>query len=206
MFTENEVGLILENVDIEKAVIDLRKDFISHEAQFMELSDHDFLSLVLLTPAISIALANGSVSLFEELELNKRARKLSKGGYFMKKDPVVIVMGHLIEHYDKWEEKFFALLRSVMNTALDFDSIIFQDIADDDITPDSFRKEVLKAPYGFVRFLASFFCSNDDEILNVESRKINKTEYERMIYIGDKLNLKKVPIFRHFCATYEVKG
>ena len=206
MFTENEVGLMLENKDIENAVIELKNDFISHEVKFMEISDHDFLSLVLLSPAVSISLANESVSLFEELALNKRARKLSKGGYFMKKDPVVIVMGHLIKHYDKWEEKFFSLLRSVMNSALDFDSFIFQNIADEDITPVSFRKEVLKTPYGFVRFLTSFFCSGDDDILNVESRKIARIEYERMIDIGNKLDLKKVPIFRHFCATYKVLG
>ncbi len=206
MFTENEVGLMLENKDIENAVIELKKDFVRNEAKFMEISDHDFLSLVLLTPAVSIALADKNVSLFEELALNKRARKLSKGGYFWKKDPVVIAMGHLIEHYDKWEEKFFALLRSVMNTALDFDSIIYQDIADEDLTPDTFRKEVLKAPYGFVRFLASFFCTEDDDILNVESRKIVRKEYERMIDVGNKLNLKKVPVFRHFCATYQITG
>lgn len=206
MFTENEVGLMLENKDIENAVIELKKDFVRNEAKFMEISDHDFLSLVLLTPAVSIALADKNVSLFEELALNRRARKLSKGGYFWKKDPVVIAMGHLIEHYDKWEEKFFALLRSVMNTALDFDSIIYQDIADEDLTPGTFRKEVLKAPYGFVRFLASFFCTEDDDILNVESRKIVRKEYERMIDVGNKLNLKKVPVFRHFCATYQITG
>ena len=50
----------------------------------MDLSEHDFLSLILMTPTVGIALANGSISLFEELALNKMARKMSKGGYFLK--------------------------------------------------------------------------------------------------------------------------
>ena len=65
MFTENEVAIMLENKSIENSVVELKKDFIGQEAQYMELSDHDFLSLVLLTPSVGIALANNSVSLFE---------------------------------------------------------------------------------------------------------------------------------------------
>jgi len=184
MFTENEVTIMLENKGIESAVIGLKKDFIEHEAQFMEISDHDFLSLVLLTPAVGIALANDSVSLFEELALNKKARKLSFGGYFMKKDPVVSAMGFLINHYDKWKDKFYTLLTELMEIGLDLDTLRQQKVSDEDLTPNTFRKELLKAPYGFVRFMASFFCKEDDEIIDVERRSIGKTEYDRVIEIG----------------------
>ena len=61
-----------------------------------------------------MALANGSVSLFEELALNKKARKLSKGGYFLKKDPVVYAMKFLLDKYDIWEARFFEVLRLAM--------------------------------------------------------------------------------------------
>jgi len=205
MFTENEVTIMLENKGIESAVIGLKKDFIEHEAQFMEISNHDFLSLVLLTPAVGIALANDSVSLFEELALNKKARKLSFGGYFMKKDPVVSAMGFLIKHYDKWKDKFYTLLTELMEIGLDLDTLRQQKVSDEDLTPNTFRKELLKAPYGFVRFMASFFCKEDDEIIDVERRSIGKTEYDRVIEIGKSLSLDTVPIFRHFCSTYTVK-
>ncbi len=205
MFTENEVIIMLENKSIENAVIELKKDFIGQEAQYMELSDHDFLSLVLLTPSVGIALANESVSLFEEMALNKKARKLSFGGYFMKTDPVVHAMGFLIKHYDIWKDKFYGLLREIMHEGLDLDKLKKQEVADEDLTPNKFRKELLKAPYGFVRFMASFFCGEEDQIINVETRSISQTEYDRVLSIGESLELNDIPIFRHFCATYTVK-
>ncbi len=205
MFTENEVSLMIENQKVLDSLMPLKKDFLKTEAQFLEISDHDFLSLVLLSPSVGIALANGSVSLFEELALNKRARQLSKGGYFMKKDPVVIAMGYLIKHYDIWETKFMEYLKSLMNEVLNFHNVEYQDVEDDNITPGNFRKEVLKAPYGFVRFMSSFFCSEDVDIINAESRTINKVEYDKVLDIGNKLELNRIPIFRHFCATYNVR-
>ncbi len=205
MFTENEVAIMLENERIHEIVKNLKKEFKASEAQFLEIGDHDFLSLVLLTPSVGIALANGSVSLFEELSLNKKARKLSLGGYFMKKDPVVNAMGYFIKHYDLWRDKFIDLLKIVMDIALNMDDIRRVDIGEDDISPNSFRREVLRSPYGFVRFLSSFFCSDDDEIINVEQRSIAKDEYDVVVDLGKKLDLDSVPIFRHFCATYTVK-
>ena len=205
MFTENEVSLMIENEKVVEELKPLKKDFLKNEAQFLEISDHDFLSLVLLSPSVGIALANGSVSLFEELALNKRARQLSKGGYFMKKDPVVIAMGYLIKKYDNWEMKFMDYLKKLMNETLDLHKVDYQDVADEDVTPGSFRREVLKAPYGFVRFLSSFFCSEDIDIINAESRNIHKVEFEKVLDIGEKLELNKIPIFRHFCATYNVR-
>ena len=171
----------------------------------MELSDHDFLSLVLLTPSVGISLANDSVSFFEEMALNKKARKLSFGGYFLKADPVVHAMGYLINHYDIWKDKFYGLLRDIMHDGLDLDKLKKEEVADENLTPNKFRKELLKAPYGFVRFMASFFCSEDDQIINVERRSISKIEYERILTIGKSLELNDIPIFRHFCATYTVK-
>jgi len=205
MFTENEVALMLENESISRSVEELKEEFKSSEAQFLEISNHDFLSLVLLTPSVGIALANGSVSLFEELSLNKKARKLSLGGYFLKKDPVVIAMGFLINHYDIWQGKFITLLKKVMKDALNLDEIRKVDSGEEEIDPDSFRREVLKAPYGFIRFLASFFCGDDDEIINVEQRSIAQIEFDVVVKLGKELELDSIPIFKHFCATYTVK-
>jgi len=203
MFTENEVAIMLENKSVDEAVYNLKKEFVKDEAKFLEINNHDFLSLVLLSPSVGVALANKSVSLFEELALNKKARKLSKGGYFMKKDPVVIAMGYLIRNFSKWEDRFFNVLVVVMKETFDFDPMSLK--VSSEVTPDSFRKEALNAPYGFVRFLSSYFCSDDVDVINVESRKIARVEYDRMVEIGDKLELSKIPLFQHFCATYNIQ-
>ncbi len=196
---------MIENPVIATAVPLLKKEFTSDRARFLEINDHDFLALVLLSPSVGMSLSNGSVSLFEELALNKKARMLSKGGYFMKKDPVVVAMGYLIKDYDHWEEQFLSFLRDIMHEVLDLKSVNFQDVKDEDVTATSFRKEVLKAPYGFVRFISSFFCSEDVEVINAEKRNISKVEFEKMMDLGTKLELNKIPIFRHFCATFNVR-
>ena len=88
MFTEYEIESIIELPEILEATQALKKDFCKNEAPYLEISDHDFFSLVMMAPTVGMALADGTVSLFEELALNKKARKLSKGGYFMKKECV----------------------------------------------------------------------------------------------------------------------
>ncbi len=98
---------MVEEPAILEATKALKQEFVNKEAEFLDISDHDFLALAMMTPTVGIALANGSVSLFEELALNKKARKLSKGGYFLKRDPVVDGMKYLIKDFDIWRNKFF---------------------------------------------------------------------------------------------------
>ena len=69
MFTENEISALISIPDIKQATEKLKNDFIEKEAPFMEISNHDFLSVILLTPSVGIALANNSVSLMEEMSL-----------------------------------------------------------------------------------------------------------------------------------------
>ena len=49
-------------------------------------------------------------------------RKLSKGGYFLKKDPVVYSMKYLIKNYTIWEDKFFNLINMAMHECFDLES------------------------------------------------------------------------------------
>ena len=50
-------------------------DFLKTEAPYLEISDEDFFSLVVMAPTIGIAMADGKITLFEEMALNKKARK-----------------------------------------------------------------------------------------------------------------------------------
>ena len=70
MFSENEVAIMIEIPEVLETIITSRKEFIEKEANFLEISEHDFLSLVMMTPTVGMALANGTVSLLEELALN----------------------------------------------------------------------------------------------------------------------------------------
>jgi hypothetical protein len=206
MFTEYEIETMIELPEILEATQALKKDFCKNEAPYLEISDHDFFSLIMMAPTVGMALADGKVSLFEELALNKKARKLSKGGYFMKKDPVVYAMKFLLKKFDIWSEKFFEVLIMAMHKSIDLSSLEKQDFNEDmEVSYPEYKKEVLNTPYILIRFIASFFLENDEEIIST-NRHIGRSEYLRLLTIGEQLKLNKLPVFQMFCKTFDQKA
>ncbi len=205
MFTEYEIATMVEDKEILEATFDLKKDFIKNEAPYLEISDHDFFSLIMMTPIVGIALANDSVSLFEELALNKKARKLSKGGYFMKKDPVVYAMKFILsrQKYDEWEPKFLKVLQLSMDRSFNRQSLIDESRCAGEVDDLVYKKEVLATPYILIRFISSFFLEDDEDIIN--NRSIAKVEHEKVLDIGAKLGIDKIPVFYMFYNTFKVK-
>ncbi len=203
MFTEYEIETMVENPVILEAAQTLKKDFLKTEAPYLEINDHDFFSLVMMAPTVGIALADGTISLFEEIALNKKARKLSKGGYFMKKDPVVYAMKFLIKNYFNWSDKFFGVLKVAINTACDLQNVTQRKIdTTGEVDYAAYKQEVLNAPYILIRFIASFFLENDEDIIN-KDHKIGKSEYQSMLLIGEKLDLDNLVVFQMFCQTFK---
>ncbi|MEP2024281.1 MAG: hypothetical protein ABJH98_07580 [Reichenbachiella sp.] len=202
MFTEYEIETLIQNEVIQKATFALKKEFIKNEAPYLEISDQDFFSLIVMTPTVGVALANGSVSLWEEMALNKKARKLSKGGYFMKKDPVVFGLKYLIKQYDNWEEEFLKIIRLTMEQSFDISKLENDYDHNTEVSESAYREEVLKAPYILIRFLSSFFLNDDEDIIS--PRKISKVDFGRVQSIGEKLGLHRIPLFHYFCSTFKV--
>lgn len=205
MFTENEVAAIISKEEVRQKVIELKKDFLKSEAHYLEINEHDFLSLMIMTPTIGIALANGSVSLFEEMALNKKARKLSLGGYFLKKDPVVVAMGFLIKGYDKWNERFYTNLSDILWLLMDKDSLIEETSQIDESSANhEYSLNGLIVPFLFIRCLTSFFMSDEDEDI-VKERTVSKVELEIIKDIGNKLGFDQIPFFQKFVTTFKSK-
>jgi len=203
MFTEYEIETLMEYPEVQSATLELKKEFLKTEAPYLEIGDEDFFSLVVMTPTIGIAMADGNISLWEEMALNKKARKLSKGGYFMKKDPVVYAMKYLIKNYYNWSDRFFEVLKTTIQTSCKLatlESIPFD--PEKEVDYKEYRKAVLGSPYILIRFIASFFLENDEDIIN-SNHKIGKTEYQRLLIIGEKLELDKIPVFQMFCQTFK---
>jgi len=204
MFTENEVASLISMEEIQEKVQSLKNEFIEKEAQFLEIQDHDFLSLIIITPSVGIALANGSVSLFEEISLNKKARKLSKGGYWMKKDPVVVAMGYLIKHYDVWADKFYAVLKYIMEITYNIENLKKSNVDEPGITDEEFCFAGLQSPFIFIRYLTSFFLDDEEEDL-VAERHLSQVERDRILDIGDKLGFTEIPLFNKFVTKLKVR-
>ncbi len=204
MFTENEVSALLNYAGVLEEVASLKQQFIEEEAEFLEIEEHDFLSLMLLTPSIGIALANGSVSLFEEMALNKKARKLSKGGYWMKQDPVVFAMDHLIKGYDKWAPINYKFIKGLMHKTIDVATIEDKSFAIEEADESNQCVHILKSPFIIIRFITSFFMNDEEEDILTE-RKISQIEYNRLTEIADHLGLKSLPIYQIYHANLIIK-
>jgi len=203
MFTEYEIETMMEYPEVQAATLELKKEFLKAEAPYLEIGDEDFFSLVVMTPTIGIAMADGNISLWEEMALNKKARKLSKGGYFMKKDPVVYAMKYLIKNYYNWSDRFFEVLKVTIQTACKLDDLGLSAFdPEKDVDYNEYKKAVLGSPYILIRFIASFFLEHDEDIIN-SNHKIGKTEYQRLLIIGEKLELDKIPVFQMFCQTFK---
>lgn len=203
MFTEYEIETMMEIPEVKEATLNLKKDFLITEAPYLEIEDDDFFSLVMMAPTIGIAMADGNISLFEEIALNKKARKLSKGGYFMKKDPVVYAMKFLTKNYDTWSQKFFDVLKLAMTLTCQIDKLSEgKNELPENIDYTEYKKVVLQSPYLLIRFIASFFLETDEDIIN-KDHKIGEKEYLSMVEIGKGLGLSEVPVFIMFCQTFK---
>ncbi|MBL3657298.1 hypothetical protein [Fulvivirga sediminis] len=203
MFSENEIATLVEIPEIRKVTLEAKQRFIEGEVSMLEITNHDFLSLIMMTPAIGVALANGSISLFEELALNKMARKMSKGGYFMKVDPVAHAMNYLIKNYMNWEQPFFEVIKQCMDHTFNKEQLLSMKSSDMVDPVQRFARDLMTVPYIFVRFLSTVILNDESDI--VEQRSISKVEYEKILDIGEKLGLYDMPVFDSFCRTFEVK-
>lgn len=204
MLTANEISIILEDNDVLESVQRLKNAFRNEEAPHLDITDHDFLSLIIMMPSISITLSTGGISLLEEMALNKKARTISKGGHYLKKDPVVYAMSFLVKNAVKWEDPFFETIKMAMEKSFDKSLIDGEDLDASRVSEREFKKRLMNAPYMFIRFLHSFFWDDTHEDLS-DKRRISKVEFKKVQEIGDKLELSKTIIFRKFLDTFDVK-
>jgi hypothetical protein len=204
MLTANEISIILEDTEVLESVQKLKSEFIDEEAPYLDISDHDFLSLIIMMPSISMVLSSGEISLLEEMALSKKARTISKGGYYLKKDPVVYAMRFLMNNAQKWEDRFFDTIKLVMDKSFDKSLINDEDLDTSKVSDKDFKKRLMNAPYMFIRFLHSFFWDDTHEDLS-DRRRISKAEFQKVKEIGNKLDLSKTIIFRKFLDTFDVK-
>lgn len=204
MFNEHEITSFLEDPQIFDAVVENRRNFLLQEAKFLEINEHDFLSLIMMAPSVGIAKSNGAVSLFEELALNKMARKMSKGGYFLKQDPVAHAMKYLIKNYEQWEQPFFDVIKLCMVKSFDVQKV--QDVeleAEGEKPVITFSQHLMRIPYGFVRFLTSFFLQDENDL--IQERQVSQVEYTKILDLAEKLEINEVPAFKSFLKTFIIK-
>ncbi|MFT6962963.1 MAG: hypothetical protein ACJAWV_002697 [Flammeovirgaceae bacterium] len=203
MLTDSEIVTLMQDNEVLNASLELKKEFLRAEAQFLDIGDDDFVSLMLLAPSVGIALANGSISLFEELSLNKKARFLSRGSYFLKKDPIVHGLKYLVKHFDQWEERCYAFVKAVMLSTLNKNKFVYAALTNPESTTGDLSQDILNAPYILVKFISFMFLEEEDDLLNASM--ISEVELKKVQEIGEKLGLGEMPLFKLFYDSFELK-
>jgi hypothetical protein len=201
MLTENEVGQLLEIPDVQEVVEELHQTFTKEEREFKEISQHDFLSGMLMLPSVALALVDGTTSLSEELTLNKKARRFSKGGFFLRQDPVVKLVNHMQSQFSQWESRFFVGLGKILKVVIpEFSS---KHNTKEVKSSDGEFLVVMNSSYILIKLFETFFLPEGEEITN--KRYVSLNEYQTMVEIGKNLQLSEIGSFRNFIKTFEVK-
>lgn len=201
MLTENEVDQLLEIPEVRRTVEKLCDQFKEEEREFNNLNLHDFLSGMLMTPSVALAMVDGATSLFEELSLNKKARRFSKGGFFLQQDPVVKMVIYVKSRLHRWEDKILEELRKILQVVV---PEISNGLSSNSAVRDQVTfLEVMRSSYILIKFLETFFLPEGEEITN--KRHITAMEHQKVRDIGSQLGLSGLDSFQNFIKTFEVK-
>ncbi|MBU2513783.1 hypothetical protein KJ966_20775 [bacterium] len=92
----------------------LKTEFSNKTGYGKDLSDSDFLGLIMMTPAVAIAMADKELSFFEMRYMGKKAREYSKGWHFLFKDPVANGLHVLSKNLEEWEKPFMEITKLVL--------------------------------------------------------------------------------------------
>jgi hypothetical protein len=195
MFTEKEVQYFVLDPEVAQKTTLLMGQFKEEVAPFLSLSVHDFLSLILIFPQISLALADGNLSFWEEVKLQRKARKASKGGFFLSKDPVADSVKYIVKSHQKWEDRFCEHIRFVFERFVGSEDLRF--LNDPSLT---YEQKLMKSPYILTRYTSAMFFDRDEDVLNPTS--VKAAELEKIKVIGTKTGLSAYAFFTEFVERF----
>ena len=203
MLNESELSILLQNQSVREPLDSLRSQFFSVYTEIRPLDEKDFFALTLLAPSIAIALANGSISLFEELSLTKKARMLSRQeDAFRTNDPLLAALKQLTKDFKRWENGFYDAIKTAMYSSLQKNELLWQHLHEEKSVSQNWKNDALNAPYILVKFLVLLFL--EEEKINT-TPLLSQIEYQKLLEIGEKLELTKFPIFESFCRVFDVR-
>ncbi len=200
MLTQEEIIEITDNSVIKKEISSLQKDFNHIDKHFAEIAEKDFAAFILITPSVSIALANREITFFEEMMLNKKARQLSQDAYFIRRDPVVYALQFLVVHLKEWEDRFLEIIRQIIEHLLEKNQISRELMS----MQKHLDNESLLAftPPLFAKLLSFLFLDKEEPLFTL--RKVSVFEYKKILEISKKLKINEFTVFQRFYETFSL--
>lgn len=191
--TEHDIKALMDVDGIKKMIPSVKQEFLEKEARYLKIKDNDFLALIFMTPKIAISLADEKISLAEEFQLNRIARRLSEGKYFMKKDPVVEAMQFLIKNFKYWEQKFYSFIHSICKEYFHSHPAIYEELILADNNTANLQEALHSTPYMPIKIVSSLFFSDPEEAMT--KKKVSDKEYQVIKRIYDQIQMQDMPVF-----------
>lgn len=200
MLAPNELSLLLRHDSIHPTLEAHYQAFCEAHPDFEKAKAEDFFTLALLGPSIAMALANGYISFFEELSLERKARSLCDANTM----PVLSRgMAYLIKHFDDWEERLYELVAVVLHGYTTQHPKVTHLWSRPESLSGDLEMDFMAAPYALVKILNFLFL--EDEEYMFDRRTISSLEYEKIKAVGEKVGLMPFPLFRNFMESYDVR-
>ncbi|MCU0391305.1 MAG: hypothetical protein MUE81_09315 [Thermoflexibacter sp.] len=200
MLTEKELLILSAPTAMKTSIATLKANFSELEEVFTKIDELDFTALILLTPAISLALSNREITFFEELMLNRKARQLSQESYFLKRDPIVHAMQYLVIHFEEWEDRFYQVISDMIDDILEKHHTNKRNLASQEHLDN--EELILATPPLFIKLLAFLFLDKEEDFFM--PRKVSAFEYKKILEISKKLSIRELSIFKRFYETFAV--
>ncbi|MDH5560816.1 MAG: hypothetical protein OEY59_08160 [Deltaproteobacteria bacterium] len=183
---------LIEMPSISKKAGDLKSAFIKDTGYSKEISNVDFLGVLLMTPALSIAMADGVIDYFENRYLSIKAREHSAGKYLPFMDPVVNMVEFLAQHLEKWERPFLEMNRFILDELVSKKS-------------DLQRNPLFKASFPSVfdgpkKLVNKKFDSLFEELLNLAEKAIYLNEF------GEEMKNVSIPDSQSVMKSFQYWG
>ncbi|MCP4755814.1 MAG: hypothetical protein GY866_33540 [Proteobacteria bacterium] len=193
MKLEQMVEELIQVEDIAGKVVAHKKNFLESTGSDLKISDPDFLGVILMTPAVSIAMADGNISFFEMRYLGKKSREYSKGRYFPFRDPVVKGAKILAKNLTQWEKPFMDFVKEIL-THLNDDKELVDEMNEAAQSAGGVSTAInvgLFAANAYMFGLAgAFFVAWIMGPIRAGRTAISMVEKEKIIKVADQLGLK----------------
>ncbi|MCC5944423.1 MAG: hypothetical protein JJT94_05765 [Bernardetiaceae bacterium] len=203
MLTESEINVLLNEEHFANTTQNLKAQFQKAAALEEELSYNDFFVLMMVMPSISIALANGKISIFEEISIFRKAQQLSRRKKIEKEDVLYQALTYLTSNFKEWETPFYTQIKNILYVSLQANPKLWAYIQSEDSVTGDYHKDLLNAPYILLKLIKFLFLEEEQEL--VGKHLISRSEHETIQKIGQTIDLHKIPLFQFFMASFDVR-
>ncbi|TAF33511.1 MAG: hypothetical protein EAZ57_10335 [Cytophagales bacterium] len=204
MLNDIEINTLLLDSVVEQKLIMVRGVLADVNESLQLIPIQDILAVVLISPAIGIALANGKVSIFEELSLEHKLKFLTRRRSLARTDLAFTAFSVVMGGFDDLEDMLYDALKEIVNFSLNKQVEVKELLLKEDLSQMEWNVVAMNAPYFLIKMLKLIFFIDSQS--NALEHTVLLIELEKIKSIGQSLELDQMPIFGKFCESFTLKS